>query len=342
MSVSKNKNGKYDVFIRYKNYKGETVQKRKTGFIRRKDAVEWENTFVNKTNNELTLEEAYNQYIEYASTRLRESTVRNKVWYAKNLKPMFHLFIYNITPSSILSWQKELKDLGKSNKTINCTTEILYTIFSHYNKMYNHDYNPVKAIDKLPTEKAKMKFWTLEEFEEFLSYIDSQEKRIAFKILFFSGIRYGELLGLTIGDIYDDYIDINKSYDYRSNKFCKTKNKQSVRRVQMPSIIMDEIHDYISKLYKPKKDVKLFNHPTNTWLSSQIRRTTKKHGLKHIRVHDLRHSHASMLINNGVDVLVVSQRLGHSNPTTTLNTYSHLYKEKSVIATKVLETLLSK
>ena len=184
-----------------------------------------------------------------------------------------------------------------------------------------------------------MDFWTVDEFNTFLGYLDDFEKIIAFKILFYPGIRYGELLGLTIGDIHDNYIDINKSYDYRSKKFCATKNKHSVRKVYIHKRLKTDIDEYIKTIYKPRKNDRLFNKTTNSWLQSQLKRTCKRYGFHHIRIHDLRHSHASMLINNGVDVLIISERLGHINPTTTLNTYSHLYKNRSSEAVDFLDQL---
>lgn len=107
----------------------------------------------------------------------------------------------------------------------------------------------------------------------------------------------------------------------------------------MPNFIMEEIRAYIKTLYKPTKNLRLFPHATNTWLQSQMKRTCEKYNLEKIRVHDLRHSHASMLINNGVDVYVVSNRLGHKNIMTTVNVYAHLYENRSTEAVDVINEL---
>lgn len=253
---------------------------------------------------------------------------------------MKDLFIEDITPTTILSWQNELKSMGKTNNTINMSTEILFSIYQYNCKMHNKQYNPVQAIERLEVDKKEMQIWTLEEFNKFTALLSSYEQVIAFRILFFSGIRYGELLGLTVQDIHDDYIDINKSYDYRDKVHVKTKNKQSVRKVYIPKFIMEEIRDYISTFFKPTPTLRLFQHSTNTWLQSQMKRTCIKHNLKHIRVHDLRHSHASMLINNGVDVYIVSKRLGHKNILTTINVYAHLYEERESEVLEVLDSLI--
>lgn len=341
MTVFKNKEtGRWEVYARYKNYKNEIKQKRKTGFERRKDAQQWEEQFLNKCQHDLTLEMALEEYLTYMQLKRRSSTWRNKKWYSKNLLLMKDLFIEDITPATILAWQNDLKSMGKTNNTINMSTEILYSIYQYNCKMHNKQYNPVQAIERLEVDKKEMQIWTVEEFNKFTALLPSHEQVIAFRILFYSGIRYGELLGLTIEDIHDDYIDINKSYDYRDKMHVKTKNKQSIRKVYMPKIIMNEIRDYISTFYKPTPALRLFQHSTNTWLQSQMKRTCAKHHLKRIRVHDLRHSHASMLINNGVDVYIVSKRLGHKNILTTINVYSHLYEERETEVLEVLDSLV--
>ncbi|MGP1568803.1 MAG: tyrosine-type recombinase/integrase [Peptoanaerobacter stomatis] len=283
--------------------------------------------------------DAIEEYFEYISTRLRENTIQNKKWYSKNLAPLYELTINSITPKIIISWQNELASKGKSNKTINQVTSILYSIFSHNNKMYNTSYNPVKAISKLPTEIEEKQTWTKEYFTMFLEYVKDPVKVLAYKILFYTGIRYGELLGLTIEDIHDTYIDINKAYNYRQKKMDKTKNPQSVRKVLIPTWLYSDIINYINTLYKPNKKTQLFAHPTNTWLQTNLMKICKDNNLKHIRVHDFRHSHATMLINNGIDIMIVSKRLGHKNISTTINTYAHLYEDRHREVVDFLEKL---
>lgn len=339
MPQYKEKSGTWRTLVYYHDYMGNLKQKQKRGFKTKKEAKEYELEFLSSYKNNITLKQGMEEYFTYISSRLRESTVRNKKWYSKNLEYMNSLVLLEITPKNIMDWQSHMISLGKTNKTINQSTEILYSIYSYNGKMYNHTYNPVKSLDKLPVENKKMDFWTVDEFNTFLGYLDDLEKIIAFKILFYTGIRYGELLGLTIGDIHDNYIDINKSYDYRSKKFCATKNKHSVRKVYIHKRLKADIDEYIKTIYRPRKNDRLFNKTTNSWLQSQLKRTCKRYGFHHIRIHDLRHSHASMLINNGVDVLIISERLGHINPTTTLNTYSHLYKNRSSEAVDFLDQL---
>ena len=89
----------------------------------------------------------------------------------------------------------------------------------------------------------------------------------------------------------------------------------------------DIVHDYVSKLYDYDSADRLFPFPRTT-MNCHLVRSIRKAGIKRIRLHDLRHSHASLLIEMGVSPLLISERLGHENIETTLQTYSHLYPNK--------------
>ena len=92
----------------------------------------------------------------------------------------------------------------------------------------------------------------------------------------------------------------------------------------MPVFCMDIVREYSRLVYGLRKKDRLFP-VTKSYLYHEIERGSKIAGLQKIRVHDLRHSHASMLINMGVSILLISERLEHENIETTLRTYSHLY-----------------
>lgn len=87
------------------------------------------------------------------------------------------------------------------------------------------------------------------------------------------------------------------------------------------------MEEYISSLYKPQKEARVFEI-TKYFLEHEMQRGIKKSGVKRIRIHDLRHSHASHLIHMGVPILEVSRRLGHQSPNITLGVYGHLYPDR--------------
>lgn len=114
------------------------------------------------------------------------------------------------------------------------------------------------------------------------------------------------------------------------------KTESSIREILINKKLVDIIKKYSEKLYSLNKETRLFKlHQTN--IRKQIKSFAEKVGVKIIRVHDLRHSHASLLIHLGVNPLAISKRLGHENIDTTLNTYSHLYPDASKKIVEMLE-----
>lgn len=138
-----------------------------------------------------------------------------------------------------------------------------------------------------------------------------------------------ELLALTLGDFNaeEKTLRINKSYQRIKGKDVVTepKTEKSKRIITLPDFLVEEMNDYISRLYGMMTNDRLFM-VTKSYLGDELARGVKMSGVKKIRLHDLRHSHASLLISKlGAPPLVVAERLGHEKIQTTLNTYSHLY-----------------
>ncbi|MDW5300145.1 MAG: site-specific integrase [Sedimentibacter sp.] len=191
-----------------------------------------------------------------------------------------------------------------------------------------------------------MQFWTVAEFNKFIAAVeDKLISKVCFKILFWTGIRSGELLALTLSDF--DYenktLSITKNYA-RLNKedlILEPKTPKSKRVVTIPTFLCDLVQEYVSKLYEYEPDERLFQ-TTKFYLQHEMNRGCKKSGVKKIRVHDLRHSHASLLIEMGFSPLLISERLGHENIETTLNTYSHLYPNKQSQVSDKLQLLNQK
>lgn len=109
--------------------------------------------------------------------------------------------------------------------------------------------------------------------------------------------------------------------------FLDPKTPKTKHCISIPDFLYDEIQEYISKLYGIEKGDRIF-YFTKSALEKEIKHVSKKAGLPAIRVHDLRHSHANMLIDMGFSVLKIADRLGHESVKTTLDTYSHLYPDK--------------
>ena len=141
----------------------------------------------------------------------------------------------------------------------------------------------------------------------------------------------GELLALTPADLdfSSHTIRINKSYQRLEGKDVITdpKTPKSNRIIVMPEFLSEELESYLSMLYGLKETDRIFQI-SKSYLHHEMDRGVKLSGVKRIRIHDLRHSHASLLVEMGFTPLAIADRLGHEKIETTLNTYSHLYPNK--------------
>lgn len=177
-----------------------------------------------------------------------------------------------------------------------------------------------------------MLFWTKDEFNTFIKAVmDKPASYAIFMALYYTGMREGELLALTPADIDFEKpsISINKSYQRIGGKdiVSTPKTPRSNRVITIPQGLKDCLKDYIAQCYGLKSDDRLFPY-TKSYLSHEMERGCKHSGVKKIRIHDIRHSHASLLVEMGFSPLLIAERLGHERVQTTMETYSHLYPNK--------------
>ena len=177
-------------------------------------------------------------------------------------------------------------------------------------------------------EYKEMLFWTKEEYLKFADVMmDKPVSYYAFEMLYWCGIREGELLALTPADF--DFtthtLRINKSYQRlnREDVITPPKTFKSNRFIKMPQFICDEMQDYMEMLYGLTEDERIFTI-SKSYLHHEMNRGSKVSGVKRIRVHDLRHSHVSLLINMGFTVLAIADRMGHESIDITYR-YAHLF-----------------
>lgn len=155
-------------------------------------------------------------------------------------------------------------------------------------------------------------------------------------------MREGELLALTATDInlVTKQIDINKTFQrlHGEDVFTSPKTRKSKRKVPIPDFLCKELQKYMDSRYMLAPQERLFPI-TKSYLSHEMDKGCKSTGVKRIRIHDICHSHASLLINQGCDALVLADRLRHEKVSTTLNTYSHLSPHKQQELVSNLEQL---
>ncbi|SUO88941.1 site-specific integrase [Streptococcus uberis] len=287
--------------------------------------------------------------------------------YNKHIKEYF-INVDNVgklTYEDIYQFREQLRqkvaqntDKPLSTNTINKIMILLKKIFDVGLRKGYYSNNPVKLLKKLPIEKPKMQFWTIAEFQHFLKLFEADEYnlKLLFTVLFFTGLRLGEALALTWQDIdfTSNTIHVTKSTYVNKgiSHISTTKTKAGTRRIIINKKLSQELETWQKKqaglLQQFSNDIttlQVFQNSPIIITKNSIEKQYKKilerdNTLKKIRIHDFRHSHASLLINNGEDYLVVKERLGHASITTTIDTYSHLYPSKQKDLADKLDDLL--
>lgn len=344
MPASKEKNGTWRARFYYTDYTGRRRETQKRGFPTKKDALEYEREFLQKSefNIEMSFKSLCELYFQDLSTRIKESTfhVKKNIIETKLIPYFCHFKICDITPNIIRIWQgKVLQDINPKTKKKYSQTYIkslnthLTAIFNYAVNYHNLKENPCKKAGSIGKANAnEMNIWTFDEFKIFINSKSCNDlmAKTGFNILFWTGMRIGELLALTKEDIdfENKTIRINKTYLRLKNKDIITppKTPKSNRIIDIDDNLLLLIKEYINKLYDLKDNDRLFP-VTKFFFNYRLKTGIKKTNLKEIRIHDLRHSHASLLIHLGVNIVLISKRLGHEKVQTTLNIYSHIYPE---------------
>lgn len=339
------KTNRWYVQFYYTDWQGKRIKKKKMGFKTKRDAVEWENAFKNteNTNMSIKLSEFITVYFKDKRVELKERSIRNKTYMMeKYIIPYLGEKAMNkIMPADIIKWQAIIKDMNFKPTYQRMINNQLVALFNHAERIYGLQSNPCKRVKKLGKSDAdKLSFWTKEEYDRFISAVDRNSVYyIIFQILFWTGCREGELLALTINDI--DFnactINIDKTYFRIDGRdvITEPKTENSVRVITIPEFLKDEIAEYVARLYKYPTDYRLFDM-TDRALQKAFKKYIGLAGVTDIRVHDLRHSHVAMLINEGVQPLLIKERLGHRDVGITLNTYGHLYPSQQKAVAELL------
>lgn len=342
MSVYKdNATGKWRVIYRYTDITGKRKQTQKRGFETKREAVAWEHEMMLKSQAKLdmTFGSFYEIYEADKASRLKQSTWETKshIIRTKILPYFADRKIDEIEVRDVIAWQNELlaafKDEGKeerySQDYLRTIQAQLTAIFAHAVKYYNLPKNPSSLAGTIGKEVPKeMQFWTKEEYLKFAEeMMDKPRSYYAFELLYWTGIRSGELLALTPGDF--DFgkqtLRINKTFHRFKGKDIITtpKTVKSNRIITLPPFLCDEIKDYLGMFYEIGESERMFSF-TKSYLGHEMERGCKASGVKKIRIHDLRHSHVSLLINMGFSALAIGNRVGHETENITYR-YAHLF-----------------
>jgi integrase len=291
--------------------------------------------------------EVANDWLDFKKSNVRKST-----WemYQGHIKHHFNdISKIRVNRITIASVEKFITTRQTQNMNLTSLRKIITTLNQVMNYAVRHKYiehNPVKDAER-PKDKGKIKksnvrVLTPIEINDILNTVKDQKYRTLFKLAIMSGARQGELLGLKWSDIDWSTNQIHIQRTYNKGRWYRPKSKTSDRKIDLGPTMINGLKKW--RLACPPSDQELVfpnlaGKPMcqSHMLSRHFRPALKTAGLEGIRFHDLRHTYASLLIDQGENIKYIQTQLGHSSPTLTLDVYAHLMKPVNQEAARRLE-----
>lgn len=349
---------------------GKRKQKSKSGFKTKKEAEKALNELINQVNkgtyNDVSkdyVNEYLHEWLElYAKNKLRDTTFANykRAIDARIIPAIGALKIGELKNHHIQKFVNDLKEEDLSGRYIEYCVTVLHGALEDAIKRDLLVKNPAKHIE-IPRERRRQyDTWTSDQIKMFLAYakIDSPLYYPVFLTALGTGMRRGELLGLTWDhvDFEKKVINVRQSlvYDEKGFRFSEPKTKSSIRSISLDNHLLKELKKHKTK----QKELQLlFGGEYNKLnlvfpreagdpiyprtLATIFNRITKKANVPKIRLHDLRHTHATLLLEMGVNPKVIAERLGHSSINITLDVYSHVTTSMQEDTVKKIEKIFS-
>lgn len=311
---------------------------------------------------------------KYGAKHLEASTLEKYEYQFKNhILPVFsHFKLSDIKPLQVLGFMEKLqqdgarldgKSGGLSSTSARFIHRILKDVFDRAVEWKVIPSNPAAAVKRPKIAKKVTNVWSEQEASEMFSALEREPYmwRVMITLALTTGLRRGELLALEWKhiDLVNGTLDVRQALSFAKGKhFIKEpKTATSIRRVSLPTSIVSELKSYHLHcrkerlamgdaweggehffLFSATSGKHLFHTVPGTWL----RRFIKRNKLQSIRFHDLRHTSATLLINQGVHAKTIAARLGHADIRTTMNTYGHALQSADQAAADKFDTLFSK
>ena len=348
------KRGTWKAKFSYKDYTGKTRWATKRGFKTKREALEYEREFLLQKAGDvdMTFDTFVELYKKDLYPRLKPSTIQTKDNVIdKHVTPYFgHKKLREITKRDVIAWQGELisatnQRTGQpfSKSFLKEVHNQLSAILNYAVKNYDLSDNVASKVGNMGSEDdIKIDFWTEEEYRRFIEEImDKPFYYYCFETLYWTGMRVGELLALTANDIdfENNTISITKTYHRIKGKdiISSPKTKKSYRTISIPEFLAEELKEYIDMIYKPDPTERLF-HTYKAALAKVHKAGAVSAGVKPIRLHDLRHSHISLLIYMGYGAVEIADRVGHESVEITYR-YSHMFPNVQKNMSEALDKL---
>lgn len=368
MQGKKDGKQKYRVMVNYTDNNGNYHKKTKTAYGL-DEAKECERNLASEVSqtapdSKMTVQQLYDDYIAVKKHEVRITSLeKTKSILNREIIPVFgETKIDKLNIPTLQKWKNSVAEKKLSVKTKNNIYTEFRAMLNYAVKMEYISKNPLNSIGnfknpEFETAEEKLHYYTAEQFKKYIAAAKSHIDTISdygyyvfFNIAFYTGMRKGEINALKWSDIDGDYIHVRRSVaqKVKGSSIIETppKNKSSYRTLQIPTPLASILKEYKSKCQAMRNftdDYRVCGGITclsDTMISNKNIQYADEAGLPRIRIHDFRHSHASLLANEGINIQEIARRLGHSKIETTWNTYSHLYPREEERAVNVLNNIV--
>ena len=367
MNGKKNGQQKYRVRINYNDSAGNHRQITRIAYgnaeARNLEATLLKQVKETPATSRMTMQELYNEYTAAKKHEVRETSLlktKNRLEhhvlpYCRNMQ------LEKIDAAMLTKWKNTLSESKLAVSTRR-------GIFGEFRAMLNFavrtgrlSRNPLSLVGNFKNayeinHQERLQYYTPDEFKKYIACARKSASTITewgyfvfFAIAYFTGARKGEINALKWSDIDGDFLHIRRSITQKlkgGDKETPPKNKTSYRSLQMPLPLIRILAEHKERQKEIKyftEDFRICGGPNclrDTSIDQANRRFAKAAGLPRIKIHDFRHSHASFLANEGINIQEIARRLGHSKIEITWNTYAHLYPREEERAVKVLNTVI--
>lgn len=358
------KDGRSWVFIQYsKGLDGKRHQYQSKAYMTENEALQAEKEYLNKykdveVNPHMTFKEAYTIYYEYQKDKIKDSTLKTYRDRIKYMGLLDNVELVNLDWDLYQKWRAQINKTNLCDRYKTDIQKFIKQVINFAEKQWDFNlrkfYNKLEPFKTPGALKKEMDFYEPEEFFKFISVVDDLRYKCFFELLYYCGLRRSEARGLQWKhiDFKNKLLTVSQQVLNPSNSnastewyISSTKTEASNRTIPIATTLLNDLEE----LKKSNEKIAKFKQ---TWfvLGDDVPMATgrmyfyrdkyaEKAGVRRIRLHDFRHSCASALISGSAPITAVSNFLGHSETTETLETYTHMFKKDLANVPKFFDTL---
>lgn len=358
------RDGRSWVFIQYsKGLDGKRHQYQSQAYFTKEEATKAELEYLDKykdveVNPHMTFKEAYTLYYEYQKDKIKDSTLKTYRDRIKYMGLLDNIELVNLNWEHYQKWRSQMNKTNLCDKYKTDIQKFIKQVLNFAEKQWDFNlrkfYNKLEPFKTPGAIKKEMDFYEPQEFFQYISVIDDLRDKCLFETLYYCGLRRSEARGLQWKHIdfknhtltiAQQVLNLAGNNASSSWYIASPKTESSNRTIPIPEVLLKDLAEL-------KKSNERFSKFKQTWfvfgddvpityhqIYSRNNNYCKKAELRHIRIHDFRHSCASALISASAPITAVSNYLGHSETTETLETYTHLVKKDYANVPKFFDSL---